>query len=344
MKVTIKEIAERAGVHRATVDKVLHDRPGVSDEVRQQFKQLIKDLTYTPNPAGRILQRQGKVYRLAVILCEVDATPFLKEGVELGVRKQSNFDIEITYYTTGFQEAAKQSQIILDAVKDAVDGIILSPINSDQVRKAINYAASKGIPVVTANSDIPGSKRLRFVGQDGEHASRIAGRLMGLLLNGKGNIAVISSSIDSENNNYFVSIREQGFRKFIAEEYPDIRIVACVESFEDPNITYQLTKELIGKYPDLSGIYITCGGVSEVGRALRETGKGDSLRVISYEDYPDILKLVREGIIEVTLTSDITRKGNITVQVLMNKLIFDELPESDCIFTESKILVKESID
>ena len=46
MKVTIKEIAERAGVHRATVDKVLHNRVGVSDEVRMKVQRIIKEMGY----------------------------------------------------------------------------------------------------------------------------------------------------------------------------------------------------------------------------------------------------------------------------------------------------------
>lgn len=343
MRVTIKEIAERAGVHRATVDKVLHDRPGVSDEVRQQIKQLIQEMGYTPNPAGRVLQKQGKVYRLFVILCDVDAMPFLKQGVEQGVQRQSNFDIEVVYQQTSFRNAAEQSALIKNAVKEGADGIILSPIHSDQVRKAINYAVSQGVPVVTTNSDIPNSDRLCFVGQDGGRVSCIAGRLMGQFLDGVGEIAVISSSIDSENNNYFVTIREQGFCQFIQRNYPDVRIVECVESFEDPALTYRCTKELLERYPALRGIYITCGGVSEVGRALTESGKTGKIRVISYEDYPVILDLLRQGVVDVTLSSDIIRQGRLPVQILMNKLVFGEMPDEDQIFTESRILVKESV-
>ena len=82
MKITIKEIAEMAGVHRATVDKVLHKRPGVSDEVRQKVQKIIDEVGYTPNMAGKVLQKQGKVYRLAAILCDVDAAPFLQAGIE----------------------------------------------------------------------------------------------------------------------------------------------------------------------------------------------------------------------------------------------------------------------
>ena len=44
MKVTMKEIAERAGVHPSTVDKVVHHRVGVSDEVRARVQAIINEM------------------------------------------------------------------------------------------------------------------------------------------------------------------------------------------------------------------------------------------------------------------------------------------------------------
>lgn len=40
----MKEIAERAGVHPSTVDKVVHHRVGVSDEVRARVQAIINEL------------------------------------------------------------------------------------------------------------------------------------------------------------------------------------------------------------------------------------------------------------------------------------------------------------
>ena len=114
----MKEIAERAGVHPSTVDKVVHHRVGVSDEVRARVQAIINELGYTPNPSGRVLQRQGKVYRISAILVEVDALPYLKKGIERGVKEQTGFDIEITYAVTGFQEAKRQSEYIIKAVEE----------------------------------------------------------------------------------------------------------------------------------------------------------------------------------------------------------------------------------
>lgn len=344
MRVTMKEIAERAGVHQATVDKVVHNRVGVSDEVRAKVQAIIDELGYKPNPTGRVLQRQGKKYRIYAILVDVDALPYLKNGIEQGLKEWAGFDIEVTHAVTGFQEAKRQSEYIDKAVLDKADGIILSPINADCVRRAIDRAVDAGIPVITTDSDIDGSRRTCCVSIDSAKASRIAGRLLGQFLNGQGKIAIISSAIETENNNYYVRMREQGFTDFIRREYPEIEIVSCIESFEDPQITYRKTTELLKEQPELRGLYITCGGVAQVGRALIESGRADSIRVLCYEDYPEIVELIRQGVVDWTLGGEKAAQGSLPVKLIMDQLVFGRKPATDRIFTDARILIKECFE
>ena len=119
MKVTIKKIAEIAGVHPSTVDKVLHNRPGVSDEVRERIRKLIDELGYKPNPAGRVLQKQGKEFVIAAILVKVDALPYIKEGIEKGIREQTGLDITIHWYLFSYSDAGQQAQFIDKAIEEA---------------------------------------------------------------------------------------------------------------------------------------------------------------------------------------------------------------------------------
>ena len=342
MKITIKKIAEIAGVHPATVDKVLHNRPGVSNEVRERVQKLIDELGYKPNPAGRVLQQQGKEFVIAAILVKVDALPYIKKGIEKGIREQTGLDIKIHWYLTSFSDAGLQAQYIDRATEEKADGIIVSPINSNRVRAAINRAADAGIPVVATNSDIEGTRRLCYVGQEGLRASRVAGRTIGNLLGGKGRIAIISSAVDSENNSFHVKVREDGFRDFLRDNFPEIEIVTAVESFEDPETTYQETLNLLRSCPDLDGLYITCGGVSQVGRAVRESGRSD-LKTLSFEKYPEILELLRDDIIDVTIDSELERQGELPVQIIMDQLVLKKAPPSENIFTDIRILIKECL-
>nr|MCR4756140.1 LacI family DNA-binding transcriptional regulator [Lachnospiraceae bacterium] len=55
---TIKEIARLSGVSRGTVDRVLNNRDGVSEETAERVRTIAKQLGYKPNKAGVALAAQ----------------------------------------------------------------------------------------------------------------------------------------------------------------------------------------------------------------------------------------------------------------------------------------------
>jgi LacI family transcriptional regulator len=55
MTLTLKEIAELAGVSRSTASRVLNDHPGVRSEVRERVMQVIREQDFQPDPAARSL-------------------------------------------------------------------------------------------------------------------------------------------------------------------------------------------------------------------------------------------------------------------------------------------------
>ena len=55
MKNTINEIAERAGVSKATVSRVLNNSKPVSDEVKKRVLEVIEASNFKPNAVARSL-------------------------------------------------------------------------------------------------------------------------------------------------------------------------------------------------------------------------------------------------------------------------------------------------
>ena len=68
MAVTIKEIADLANVSRATVDKVIHHRPGVKKETEERILTILKELNYQPNLIGKALVNSKNPFKLGIIL------------------------------------------------------------------------------------------------------------------------------------------------------------------------------------------------------------------------------------------------------------------------------------
>lgn len=341
MRVTLKTIAERAGVHISTVDKVIHNRGGVSKEVEANIRTIIEELGYKTNPAGRALQRSGKKYRIAVLLLDVDAQPYIAEGIRRELASV-NFDVDVTFHTSAFLDVKNQLGLLEKSEEDKVDGIILTPNHSRRIEAAVQRIIRKNIPVVTVDSDLAGD-RLCHVGNDAVKGARIAGRMMGLFLRGEGKAAVITNSINTEIYHDQVYTRTEEFKKFIRDTYPEIEIVRYVEGFEDREITYRETARLLQEEPDIKGIFIACGGVDAVGRAIREAGKAEETSVISFEEYPDILDLIRSRVVDCTIGGNLVEQGRTSFRLMMEYLVYGTMPERDSVYMEAKIIVKESL-
>lgn len=341
MGVTIKQIAEMAGVHRSTVDKVLHNREGVSEPVRKRVQKIIDECSYQPNPIGRALQMQDKILQIGIILLNVDALPYLKAGIQEALKQYATFNIQVEYRDLEYTDIGGQVKAIQSFAAEKKDAIILSPVNVAEIAAAIDTCTQAGVPVFTVNSDIKGTTRQCFIGQNGFKAGRIAGRLLGEFLQGKGQVAVFTSD-NGANQTFPFGTREGGFLEVLSETFPDVEILRSISTQEDTKIILREMKSLCESYPDIKGIFITCGGVKEVGEVLKVYELPD-VKLICFESYPEIMELLKNGIVTATLDSKLEWQGEKVVEVLMDYLIYNRCPLKRHIYSETHILVKESL-
>jgi LacI family transcriptional regulator len=339
MGVTIRQIADICGVHRSTVDKVLHDRDGVSDEVRQKIKKVVQELGYKPNIAGKALSFQKRRLVIAVLLLKVDALEEIKAGVQEAYREYKDFGLEVECYETNNYDVEEQLSAINLVKNKNISGLIICPIGNETIRDAIDEVVDMGIPVITTNSDVNDSKRMCSIGQDSFRAGRVAGQLMGEILKGNGKVAAITYSYGLLSNNE----RLKGFETVINERYPDIEIIDKIETHEKRVVTFQKTLSLLEEIKDLDGIYITCGCVSEVGKAVRLMDKSRDIKIISFDLYPEIVDLVKEGVINFTIGQDLFAQGFKPVKVLFEYLFYGMAPETEHINTSIDIRFLENL-
>jgi LacI family transcriptional regulator len=69
-RITIKHVAERAGVSTMTVSRVLNNRPDVAPETRKRVQDVIEELEYAPNMAARGLK--GRSRTLGVVATGIE--------------------------------------------------------------------------------------------------------------------------------------------------------------------------------------------------------------------------------------------------------------------------------
>jgi LacI family transcriptional regulator len=76
-KVTLQDIADKAGVHRATVARALHDHPRISKAVRVRIQKLAADMGYRINPlvAALMQSRRGTQTAKHIVIAYVTTYP-----------------------------------------------------------------------------------------------------------------------------------------------------------------------------------------------------------------------------------------------------------------------------
>lgn len=122
MKLTISDIARKAGVSKTTVSRVLNHRPDVDEETRKKILKIIEEFNYSPSYTAKSLST-GKRNLIGLIVPSLSSFFSLEiiRGVAEGI---SDTQYELVLYTTGLSKY--NEQIYLRAIRnDLVDGIIV---------------------------------------------------------------------------------------------------------------------------------------------------------------------------------------------------------------------------
>jgi LacI family transcriptional regulator len=339
MGVTINDIAKKANVSRGTVDKILHNRPGVSDEIRANVMRIASELGYKPNVVGKALSHQKKPHKIGVIF-PANSVFFeqLQNGIDAAHREYEDYGLVIECRAMVPLLPSEQLRL-MDSMRREVSGLALVPINHATVGEKIDELVDQGMPVVTFNNDIRSSKRLCFIGQDAISAGKTAGELMGKTLGGQGKVIIMTGHVDMLHLNE----RTEGFISLIKEEFPGMEL----DSIRAPyGAEGQLRRPMVSyfeKDKDVRGVFVPDGGIAGmIGRIISEAGRKD-IKVIVFDLLGDTKDLIIEGVIDFAIDQNPFEQGYRAIKVLFDYIYAKKEPEQEYQYTDISVKMKYNL-
>ncbi len=204
-RVTIREVAEDAGVSVAAVSKVLRDAYGVSEALRAKVRASMDKLGYRPLAAARGMR--GQTYTLGLVLPDI-RNPFFAD-IMVGV----NNALERTQYRPmiGISQGSPATELaMVESMMDRqMDGIIL--IGSTEVRHNLESIASMK-PFVTIGHHAPEATTFDTVNNNDQHGAQLVVRH--LVAGGYRRIAMISLKSSTST---IMEQRQLGYRRGMVE-------------------------------------------------------------------------------------------------------------------------------
>ncbi|NOU96913.1 substrate-binding domain-containing protein [Paenibacillus sp. LMG 31456] len=235
------------------------------------------------------------------------------------------------------EDVSGQIALVNESIRQGTAAIVLAANDYNALAEAAEQAAGQRIPVITIDSEVNSSKVRSFIGINNYEAGRKAGRKLIQLTGDHGRIAVMSNGKDSRNSVQ----RERGLMEEIAQ-YPDVQVLKKEYCFSDKKLCGEQTRKIIEEHTKIDGI-IALNAISSLGVAneIQRLGLAGKVKVITFDNTPEDIEFLQEGVIQATLIQNPFSMGYLGVKYAVEALGGKKIPEF--VDTGTKVIDQENM-
>ncbi|WP_345004836.1 substrate-binding domain-containing protein [Snuella lapsa] len=343
--ITINDIAKEAGVSAGTVDRVLHNRGGVSKKTAEKINAIIKKRNFKTNKIASSLALNKKLKIATLIPRHDEENTFWKApllGTQNAQENVEKFGITINNFSFDQFDATSYIDAFDALIASNPDGVIIAPIFTKETTQITKTLENKNIPYLFINVDLEGFNNLSFIGQDAFKGGFLAGKLMHLCFKENCSVLIIHTRLNAENH-YAISERIHGFNDYFINNR--ISINSTIANIIDLKNTKQLKEKLnkiLSDNPSINGIYVPSSRISTIANCIPSiTSK--KLALIGFDSTDQNIECLTEDKVSFLISQKPFDQGYKSVIIMSDYLIEKKVPEQK-IYSPIEILTKENIN
>lgn len=268
-----------------------------------------------------------------------------------------DFDVDVDVRMPAVATAVEQKRIVEDLLAGGIQGIAISPVDADNQIDLLNQWAQT-VPLITHDSDAPGSNRLMYIGMDNYTAGRMCGELVKECLPDGGEVMLVIGRLEQDNSKR----RRQGVidvllgRDQKPEQYDPTGeviegdkyiILDTLTDQGDIDVAKRKAEDAITTYPEMDAMVgLFAYNPPACLQALRSQSKLDQIKVIGFDEDDATLQGIKDGHVVGTVVQDPYNYGYKSVEVLTKLIRGDQsvIPESKFVDIPARSITKENVD
>lgn len=278
---TTKDVAREAGVSVTTVDRALNGRAKVREDTMRKISDAAHRIGY--HGKGLIDHRMGALVpemRFGFVLLKEkqDFYRSFRDEIEKAVSARTDIRGRAVIRFAQSQSPEEFASLIKEvgAITDAVSSIA---VNHPLLDRAVRDLRDQGVPTYSLLNDFAQGIRKSYIGLNNIKMGRQAAWTITRTCPSPGKLAIFVGG----NRWHGHDLREVGFRAFVRDSAPGFKVLDTLVNLETRQLTYEATIDLLGRHPDLRGIYVAGGGMEGAIAALRETRAPEEVALVVNE-------------------------------------------------------------
>jgi len=201
--------------------------------------------------------------------------------------------------------AAQQITDIHTLIQEGAQALIVNPVDSAAIAPALDYAASKNIPVVSVDVAPSSGKVFMIVRADNVAYGQNSCKFIASHATAKsGHIAILEGDLASLNG----QDRSNGCMQYLKSNYPNFQIAQYATKWDTPTAVSD-AKTALSTYPDLRGIYVEWSapedGILAAEQAdgrFTKVGSSSHIVLIGNDGVPHEHALIRANMLDATIS------------------------------------------
>lgn len=260
-----------------------------------------------------------------------DFWTFAEAGCKKAQAELPDYRVVFKYTNDGATE--EQKRIIGDLLVNGIAGVVVAPLDPVNQGPFIDQTSEK-IPVIVTDSDIPGSKRICYIGTSNVEAGHNAGKLIREALPVGGKVLIFVGKADAQN----AKERMVGINEVLNGS--NIQIVGIkTDNIDRVRAKANVNDALVGN-PEVTcfvGLWSYNGPA--ILNAVKESGKLKDIKIVCFDEEEETLQGVKKGEIIGTVVQQPYNFGYRSVHLMAKYLSGDK----ESILANSRVIIPSTI-
>lgn len=341
--IKIKDIAIEAQVSEGTVDRVLHNRGGVSKKTEDKIRKILKKHNFKVNRVASALAMKND-FIIATLLPKYDSENLFWRSPLMGILKASeevkNFGVKVINFTFDQFDPSSYLNEFNNLLASNPTAVMIVPTFTKETKDVINQLEKQVIPYIFFNTNLEGYKNISFIGQDSFIGGYVAAKLMCLSLGSTPSILTIQTRINI-NNYHAISKRIEGFNSYFTKnKIQKTPFKLQFDNLKNPEDTGRKLNTFLKENKTIKGIYVPSSRISIIANCM-DNRYLDKIHLIGFDNTPQNIKCLEEDKISFLISQKPFDQGYESIHLMSDYLVKKIIPESK-IYSPIDILTKEN--
>ena len=257
------------------------------------------------------------------------------------MRRDFHIDVKLLYYER-FNNASFIEKYT-ECLSSNPNGVIIVPAEIEVTREFTDKLHELQIPFIMLDSYMPDLKPLSFFGQDSFCSGYFAAKMLMLIASNQKEIMLFKQIKDGRVTSKQQVNREVGFRHYMHDHFPNIKITEFCIPFKGTRSEYDsMIKEFFEKHPDVHHCITLNSKAHIIGEYLLRNNIRD-IQIMGYDMVAKNAECLRQDSISFLIAQHGYQQGYSCVDTLFKAIVLRKKVQP-VNYMPIELLTKENVD